>query len=83
MTSDGARSEDAATVTRSEEEPSKAPAALGDEAASYLVRVTLRRAHTAAGKEPTNESLEGSIEAALLTRYPDFSPSARAERLDK
>ena len=56
---------------------------LGEEAGSYLIRLTLRKAHPAAGTAPELEPLEGAIEAAMLTRYPDFSPSAHAERLDK
>lgn len=66
-------------------EPTPEPIAeLGEEAASYQARVLMRRAAgTGKATPPTIGQLEGAIEAALLGRFPDFSPSVRAERLDR
>ena len=90
---DESRMEDSARVQRSEDaitedvlakaRAAEESAGPGDKAGVFLVRVTLRRTLGNETPAPEIDPLEGAIEAALLTRFPDFSPSARAERVDR
>jgi len=85
---ESARAVDQAKVTRSEEADAvaaleEALPATGALAAVMLSRIAFRRAVDGETPEPTLEQLDGAIEASLLSRFPDFTPTVRSERVDK